>query len=449
MAVKLSRRLILSGVGATALAAGGYVAFGSYQRSTIENAVLPWIKANATGFDPKKPDSIWSDKLANALSSVRLLGLGEATHGSHEDAAVKSAIIKGLVASGAVTSFFFEVNNSGGRELDAFINGETGDPVTRVKTAKIFNVVKTKAVAELLGWLRDHNKTAKTPVRIFGIDCQSTALDALIALEALRSIDPKAALAFDAPLAPIVSQKAQDLHFSLLIKSLTTAQLQTAMKALEELRAVLKTYPDAKDAHYAALTAWQGLKSFEMETSDGKITGDEAAYFARRDVFMAENILQLLGDHHAVFWAHNNHVITDAPNTGYTPTGKRLRQAMGNDYRALVIDYGRARFNAVPQLPVFSQAKASDPQQVIDWSNKSGRMAGLLDRAELGSYWVELSALPKDAAGLKWRKLSYRVDWPGWGAPKMQALNIGLDFPHGTLFDFVVYIEAMTPSQKL
>ena len=67
-------------------------------------------------------------------------------------------------------------------------------------------------------------------------------------------------------LKPVVSAEAQALRFPMLIESLTSAQLQEAMLALEALREALERHPATEDAHYAALTAWQGLKSVEIET---------------------------------------------------------------------------------------------------------------------------------------------------------------------------------------
>lgn len=451
--VKILRRILLGAVVAGALLGGGWSLFDGMQRAKVEAAVLPWISENAVAFDPAAPDSLWSPELARALGGARLIGLGEATHGSHEDGAAKAAIIKGLVTSGAVQTIFLEVNANGGRELDAFIQGEAGDPAERVRTAKIFKVNKTHALADLIGWLRDWNRTAAKPVRIYGIDCQATAPDAFLALEALRKHDPAEAERLAAALAPVVSAEAQALRFPLMIKSLTTAQLQQAMTALEAVRSALERHPGTEDARYAALTAWQGLKAFELETADGKITGSSKAieeYYSRRDVFMANNILNGPAQGAGVFWAHNNHVAGGVPaGTSYAPTGARLRQALGDSYRAVAVEYGSARFNAVSMLLPFPQPDATDPQSEITWSILQGRPAQPLARASEGAYWVALRDLPGDEASSAWRALPYTLDWPGWVATPVQFLKAPFRVPLGTMFDVVVYIPEMTPSRPV
>ncbi|MDH4385340.1 MAG: erythromycin esterase family protein [Caulobacter sp.] len=189
---KLSRRALLAVAGAGAAIGGGWAAVESVRRNAVEGAVLPWFKANSQAFDPARLDSLWSPAMAAQLAGARIIGLGEATHGSHEDITAKAALVKGLVASGQVTALYLESNAPGGRQLDAFIAGEPGDPAERLRSAKVFRVIKSRPVADLLGWLRDWNRTTALPVRIFGIDCQATAQDAASALEALEALDPAA-----------------------------------------------------------------------------------------------------------------------------------------------------------------------------------------------------------------------------------------------------------------
>lgn len=398
--------------------------------------------------EPDQPDSLWSPEFARAMAGARVIGLGEATHGSHEDGAVKAAIIKGPVNSGAVQTVILEVNANGGRERDAFIQGDAGDPAERVRTASIFRVNKTHALADLIGWLRDWNRTAATPVRIYGIDCQATAPDALLALEALRGLDPDEARRLAAPLAPIVSTEAQALRFPLLIKSLTSAQLQAAMTALEALLSALKRHPGTEEARYAALTAWQGLKAFELETADERTILE---YYSRRDVFMADNILNGPAGGAGAFWAHNIHVAGGVPSgSEYVPTGARLREALGDSYRAVAVEYGAARFNAVASvLPPLQQPAATDAQSGITWNVLHGRPAALLSRAHPGAYWVALSDLPDNDASAAWRAMPYTLDWPGWMATPVQVLKLPLRVPLGKMFDVVVYVPEMTPSRPV
>lgn len=448
--VRISRRAVLTAAGAGAVGGGAWLGAEAFRRSQIEAAALPLLQAGAHAFDIAKPDSVWSPALSKALDGARIIGLGEATHGSHEDAAVKAAIIKGLIASGAIRALLLEVNAPGGRELDAFVRSGTGSAYDRLRTAKVFRVVKTQALGDLLGWIRDWNSKAVDPVRIFGIDCQASAQDAMTAFEALKAVSPEAAEQLAPSLQHLLSEEAQALRFPALIKSLTTAQLLEALKALQTLQDTLSRTGAGRDAVYAARTAWQGLKAFEMETSDGKITGDADAYYSRRDVFMAENVLSAPADGAAALWAHNMHVIAGQPaGTTYEPTGAVLRKRLGDAYRAVVVEYGTAEFNAVPRSPIGAYPNASDPTEVVRWTDKHRRTAAILSKAESGAFWVSLRDLPDNEAVRAWLKLPYKLDWPGYSATHWQAFSLEPSIPTGSLFDVVVYVEALTPSRAV
>jgi erythromycin esterase len=458
----LNRRKFLLGAagtaGVAATAGAGWWAFGRWQLGLAERPMIAWMREHRQAFDAAQPDSIAAggDLLAG-LSGAKVVGIGEATHGSHEDVACKAAVLRALVQSGAVDTLLLEANGPGGRDLDAFVAGEPGDPVERVRAAPIFRVLKTQALAETVDWLREWNRQAPRRVHIVGIDCQATAADAAFALAWLDTVDAAAAADFRARLAPVVSAEAQALRFPALIASITTAQLRQAMVDLELLRAVLAADgPHAArdgraDAERAARIAWQGLHAFEMEASDGKLEGDIGAYYSRRDVSMAENILQAAGGG-GVYWAHNSHVA--AAPLGFsgetlTPTGHHLRKALGPAYKAVLFEYSTARFTAVPWTLGGGDAQATDPVATIDWGYRGGRLAGLFRALGGGDGWVDLAALPATPELAAWAARDYPMRTAGWGATPWVDLMEAADVKPGAAIDILVHIEALSPARLL
>ena len=118
-----------------------------------------------------------------ALAGAQVIGIGEATHGSHEDVACKAEIIKGLIKADAIGTIFLEANAAGGRQLDAFIAGGDGSARERVVSADIFRILKADPLIDIVDWLRSWNRSAKTPVRIVGVDCQATSPDTVFTLD--------------------------------------------------------------------------------------------------------------------------------------------------------------------------------------------------------------------------------------------------------------------------
>ena len=459
------RRFLMgaAGVAGTAFTAGaGWWGFARWEQARAEVDVLDWMRSHTHRFDAARPDSIAEDgTLVAALAGAKVIGIGEATHGSHDDVACKAALVRALVSAGAIDTLLLEANGPGGRELDAFITSADdaeGDAAERVRTAAIFRILKTQDMAELLTWLRDWNRRAARPVRIAGIDCQATPADAAFALTWLDAVDAIAAAHFRTRLASIVSAEARARRFPDFIASLTTAQIRQAMTDLEALRARLSaTGPHASAAgrsttEQAARAAWQGLHAFELEGADGKLEGDLGAYYSRRDKAMADNIQRAAEGQGAVYWAHNSHV-AGAPfgrGTGaFEPTGHHLRQALGPAYKAVLFEYATARFLAVPHAPFSEFPPATNPMEIIEWGYTGGRLAGLFRALGGGDAWVDLAALPDAPALTAWAARDYPMRAPGYAGVRWVHLAPTVSLRPRPTIDVLIHIEALGPARML
>src|SRR3546814_631571 len=160
-------------------------------RESTEQSTLEWIRSHGHALaatDPT-PDDLRS--LATALGSPRVIGIGEITHGTHEDLAVKSALIRALIERGDIDCLVFELNRRVGERLQRFVapgSTET-DPVAAVREAPVYTVWHTRELADLLDWIREWNAGAAHPVRIVGVDVQDVSHDLDDALPRLKAID--------------------------------------------------------------------------------------------------------------------------------------------------------------------------------------------------------------------------------------------------------------------
>ncbi len=460
----ITRRLFVAGgIGAASLgvAGTGWWGYTRWTRAQAGDAVLPWLGEHLQRFDAARPDSLVADgRLVAALAGATVVGIGEATHGSHEDVACKAALVRALVQAGAIDTLLLEANGPGGRDLDAFVQGAEGDAAERLRAAPVFRILKTQDLADLLDWLRTWNRSAATRVRIVGVDCQASAADTAFALDWLQGVDADAAADFRARLQPVVSDAAQALRFPLLIQSLTTAQLVQAMADLQALAAVLAADgPHAGadgrlDAERSARVAWQGLHAFELETSDGVMEGDLGAYYSRRDLAMAGNILEASrAGGGGAYWAHNSHVAA-APLTSFgnrfEPTGHHLREALGERYRTVMFEYATARFVAVPMsLLDGGHPSASDPSETIEWGYTGGRLAGLFRALGGGDAWIDLTALPDTPDFAAWAEHEYPMRTAGFAAMRWVHTAFPGYLRPGPTIDVLVHVEALTPARML
>ncbi len=105
------------------------------------------------------------------LGGVRVVGLGEATHGSREFFTLKHRLVEYLVTQQQFTVFALEADQQRCRALDAYVTTGVGDAGQGLRELGYWTW-HTCEVAALLTWLRAYNSTAPAgaAVRVVGVD---------------------------------------------------------------------------------------------------------------------------------------------------------------------------------------------------------------------------------------------------------------------------------------
>ncbi len=449
----LSRRRFLLASTATALvsACATQTVTGPSQTSGFAQTIESLLAAQAVPIRKLSSDDAGVMALAARLSTSRMAGLGEATHGSHEDALLKSMLIQAMVEHHDLRVILLEANRTGTAKLDDYTSGgPTGLLAAEaVKQAPVFRILKTEVMADLLTWLRGWNAVNPDQrVRVLGVDCQASSQDAGDALAALAAIDSGAADALGLALAPILTAEAKAARHDLMLKQVTTAQRAEAESACRMLEAELER-AGLTNAAFTARRAWQGLSAFEFETSDGDMALATPEYWSRRDVFMAENALALAAGQRAVFWGHNMHVAGGRPTgegSGYVPSGAVLRDKLGRDYTVLVQDFASATFLAIPD----TEGLAPDAAQVeITRAARPSTLNALLAKASRTTAWFDLADLPDNTLVNTWRETPVGLDWYGASASLEPKETDIMQVPPENLFNFLVIHPKLTPSRML
>lgn len=429
-----------------------------------EAAAIEWIKATAHGFPSESPSESDLSPLVVALAGAQIVGIGEVTHGDHEDQAFKAELIKALVREGKIQVLLLEANRQVGVDLDAYVTGRGGDLPTLLRSPSFVRVWRTDEFAGLILWLRAYNIQARSPIRIVGIDVQDAGTDADVALSFLADRDRSAAdrlrAAFGRDLLPGPGSR----RFSVWQASVTKAGYDTVMQASIELehrfvshQADWSASPDFAEAADAARTARQALNAFEFENGRGDAAATTADYYARRDRFMAINAIDHLHARTAAFWAHDLHVLADIPVSeawpaDYTWVGRELRRKLGNGYKTVDFAWSEGSFRA-------QTISSSDSDEIVHRkplvpqnlpNNRPGDLGGVLERTGLERFWIDLRSPPCQPSMLKFLSKSYNRGWPGWGVdPKKWNTDPNDRAPLRPGTDILVWFRHITPSHLL
>jgi erythromycin esterase len=141
-----------------------------------DRVVNAWLKQNAIPIKSIEAGSGFSDlePLKKILKDVQVIGLGEATHGTHEFSKFKHRLIEFLVTQMGFTAFVIEASFSDCEPINDYILTGKGDRAT-VLTNQNYTAWDTEEFSAMLDWMREYNQkvTKEKKLRFYGVDILS------------------------------------------------------------------------------------------------------------------------------------------------------------------------------------------------------------------------------------------------------------------------------------
>ena len=432
----------------------GRAASSTAMTPAVEAEALALVKANARTFS-EDPESDELADVAKALTGAQVVGIGEASHGSHEDRLFKAALIRDLIERGQARIIALECNFLPGRALDHYVQTGEGDPAQLMRANGLFETWRCDEMLDLITWARSWNMAGKSTVSVIGVDCQAIGRDADFALTWLAERDKATAIAKRADLSPVVGPEVRTKRITEVVGGLSAEQMKAQIAAtlglLDFLKAQTKwtSLPGYGDALSAARAAHQGLVAFELETK-GAPEPVDPSYYSRRDQFMAENLMAMAGAAPAVYWAHNTHVVPAMGVIGPAETcGGYLRRALGKAYRSVVFEYGRATLLARSGPASGPPPPPGQPMTRVERPPFPGTLGSALSPLNLECFWLDLATVPDVPALRAWMAHPYLHDWPGFYMIEGQLDPRAPGVPLAGRVDLLIFFKRVSPSRFL
>jgi erythromycin esterase len=342
------------------------------QQVKVDSAIVDWLKAKCLPFDTQKAESGFADiaYLKDLVAGARIVGLGEATHGTKEFSQMKHGILEYLVKEMGFNTFAIEVTWPEANLMNDYVMTGQGDPVRLL--AGLYSPWNTREVLDMVQWMSRHNENPGSAPKVgfFGFDMQypKMAMDNVIAY--LTKVDP-----------PAVSW-ASSLYAGYRIYENNISAYTSASESIKtECRRYISEIYDSLAAHQLEYVTKSSAKEFAWGLQSARVVVQNELEFCEtsagyhyRDYFMAENARWLLDQSgpngKIVLWAHNLHVSTrDRWMGGY------LRYWYGDQMVVFGFDFYAGSFNANPVKagtypPFLAGAPPSDSYEyVFRWSN--------------------------------------------------------------------------------
>ena len=273
----------------------------------------------------------------NIPKDVRVVGIGEATHGNKEFQTVKKEVFEKLVKDGDGRAICFEMTAGEAAVYNDAVH-ENATNLTDLIASTDYPLYDTEQIVELLTWMREYNQTVpyEESLMIYGVDMQGAERS----VEYLKSYSGK-------------NQKALTAEEQEGLKRVSTETEEEKTAAEEFFDAMEKRLAASDDMESALLRVHarvilQGLKAPSYEENPA----ENSNY---RDNCMAENLksysdIELSrGYSQILITAHNGHIMkgssTNYGDEDMLTMGERINRLFEGSYYCIGTEFYQATVN--------------------------------------------------------------------------------------------------------
>ncbi|MCA9728472.1 MAG: erythromycin esterase family protein, partial [Candidatus Eisenbacteria bacterium] len=277
------------------------------------------------------------------VGSARVVGLGEATHGTREFFQLKHRFLEFLVEEMGFRVFAIEANWPECFAINDYVLHGEGDPVAALDGI-YFWTWNTKEVLSQIEWMRRYNANPAhvEKLQFLGFDMQTTHLAANDVATYLSLVDRDAATEFEDVLIAYTGGASAFATSPPESLRATRESLDTLLRRFDERRSA---YED-KTSEEECRVARQEVVLLQQAT---QMYAEGSMSMNARDEAMAANVQWILQTQapgtRIVLWAHNGH-IQRTPNSSWKTMGTHLAEALDSDYVCFGFAFDHGGFQA-------------------------------------------------------------------------------------------------------
>ena len=287
------------------------------------------------------------------LDNAKIVGMGEATHGTQEFFQMKHRIFKYLVEKQGFRYLAFEYDLGGCMALNELIQSGQGDIKAWMSQQMYFWTWRTTEVLQLFLWMQEYNrnKPDSEKVHLLGVDCQFTsqAVPQLVSL--LKPYDNNFATEVSGKLNSLVKPelyKGENFNSIQQARNGVLPQIYAVGRALNERAASISQL--TSPAYYQQiLRVYETIVQAEILQYNQVFNPETFLTF--REKYMAENLnwfFNQYGNIKVALWAHNEHVAKNEQFLGFNinSLGGNLKAQYGTAYQVIGFSMGSGDFKA-------------------------------------------------------------------------------------------------------
>ncbi|WP_432000831.1 erythromycin esterase family protein [Streptomyces sioyaensis] len=294
--------------------------------------------------------------LDRMIGDARVVGIGEATHSSHDFFALKSRIFRHLVEEKGFRTFALEASWSTGLRLNDYVLHGKGDP-RRIMSDEFqgdYRWWNNTDYLRLIEWMRAYNvRHPHDPVQFMGDDIGWTGPEVYDAVTGyVARTHPELSARFDELYRGLRPTVATGTYMKRYLDTPYAARKERADRTGRALRLLMRRPPGADRVAFDR--AVQNARAIDRTARQYAFAFDDPAQLAAsmryRDRAMAANVVwwQQHTGTKMLLSAHNGHVAYQTPQPAQYPRtqGAFLRDSLGPAYVNVGLTFDRGSFNA-------------------------------------------------------------------------------------------------------
>lgn len=393
--------------------------------------------------------------MGRMVQGARVVGLGEATHSSHEFFALKHRVFRYLVEEKGFRSFSLETGWGGGLRLNDYVLHGKGDlqKIMDEEFQGLYAWWNNTDYRDLLLWMRAYNRQhPQDPVQFTGNDfgfAGPQLYDRITSYVAANrpSLLPRLTELYRGLRPTTSASEHTDTYMQQppAVRQSIAGRTGSALALLKQAKPAAGADRKAREAYdwavQHATAVDQTARGYAFDTADPKQAAQAMRY---RDSVMAENVAwwqRRTGDK-VLLSAHNGHVAlaSHSPEAYPKVQGDFLRDKLGKNYLSIGATFDRGSFNATDaqeKLRTFTVGPA-----------KPGSNEYTLDQVRHRDYLVDLRNTPAPARSwLATPRLTKNIGTAYLG-PGPEA---GSEFPIALSrsYDLVVHLQKVGAAELL
>jgi len=355
-----------------------YVRVDAEQNAILDDAYIPIVESLNTLIYPleNNPLQLSDDELQplEYLSDCRIVGLGEATHGTKQFFALKHRIFQYLVENHGFKVFAFECDMGESLYVNDFVLNGEGDINDIMLYTMHFWTWCTEEVKDLLVWMKEYNQNKSDEDKIYfvGVDCQFLTYQSDILLDYINKSTitiPEQTFLF----LQEIDEIGENLYK--YYETISSDKKNEIRQKTEDLVTFLENHKDEFRAVSSEIE-YQFMKQLASninQVNDVAYSYTHSGLVNFRDVYMAENTLWTSStfcgeDTKVALWAHNIHV---SNVEWFQSIGFHLKKLLQDEYQIIDFGFSTGSFTAVniEKLPYSLRTNYITRQPLIDSIN--------------------------------------------------------------------------------